>query len=198
MLVEWNLEPGHVDVDKAFEYAERGRNRTFLDQLSLVGVDLRDTASKELREKEQTLRSKFASLQAEARVAQPGAAANALIQQLTNTQQEYALVITDIHNASSYYREQLSQPGQFGSLKAVRGQLGKLNSMMLFYYVGAERSYLLVIDPAVQNPEVVPLEITPQLAVAMSVEAGPLTRIKMATIVNQYLADMRDRAGGRV
>jgi CHAT domain-containing protein len=197
LLVEWNLEPAHLNVDKAFEYAERGRNRTFLDQLSLVGVDLRDTASKELREKEQTLRSKFASLQAEARVAEPGAAANALIQQLTKTQQEYAQVITDIHNASPYYREQLSQPGQFGSLKALRGQLDKLSSMMLFYYVGAERSYLLVIDRDDQKTEVVPLEIPAVLAGAMSVEAGPITRKKMATIVNQYLADVRDRAGGR-
>ncbi len=45
-LVKWNLD--QKDVDKAFEYAERGRNRTFLDQLSLVGVDLRDTASKDV------------------------------------------------------------------------------------------------------------------------------------------------------
>ena len=40
LLVNWNLAQGHID--KAFEFAEQGRNRTFLDQLSLVGVDLRD------------------------------------------------------------------------------------------------------------------------------------------------------------
>ena len=194
-LVKWNLD--QKDVDKAFEYAERGRNRTFLDQLSLIGVDLRDTASKELREKEQTLRSKFASLQAAARVAQPGAAADTLIPQLTKTQQEYAQVITDIHSASPYYREQLSHQGQFSSLEALRLRLAKLNSMMLFYYAGREQTYLLVIDPASKETKVFPLEIPAQLAGAMKVNAGPITRSSLVQLVYQYLADVRDHDGGR-
>lgn len=41
MLVEWSFEDG--DTDAAFLAAERARNRTFLDQLHLAGVDLRDT-----------------------------------------------------------------------------------------------------------------------------------------------------------
>ena len=41
MLVAWSLQAGQID--KAFEVAERGRSRTFLDQLSLAGIDLRDT-----------------------------------------------------------------------------------------------------------------------------------------------------------
>ena len=41
LLVAWSLQAGQVD--RAFEVAERGRNRTFLDQLSLAGIDLRDT-----------------------------------------------------------------------------------------------------------------------------------------------------------
>ncbi len=53
-------------------------------------------------------------------------AANALIQQLTKTQQEYAQVITDIHSASPYYREQLSHEGQFSSLEALRRQISQI------------------------------------------------------------------------
>src|SRR5262249_5017191 len=68
LLVQWNLEQGHID--EAFAFAERGRNRTFLDQLNLAGVDLRDTltgpAGDKLRQRERELRTKLGTLQAEA------------------------------------------------------------------------------------------------------------------------------------
>ena len=198
LLVSWNLEPGNVNVDKAFEFAERGRNRTFLDQLSLVGVDLRDTlgpSGQQLRDQERTLRTKFATLQAKAQ--EDPANAGQLIQELSATQRKYAGTIAAIHNSSSYYRERLLQAGAANSLKTLRKQLAELNSVMLFYYAGAKQTFLLVIDPQSQETIVKSLEIPKELAGAMKVGAGPVTRASLVQLVNQYLADVRDQAGGR-
>ncbi len=201
LLVKWNLEPAHLNVEKAFEFAEQGRNRTFLDQLSLVGVDLRDTLGgpngESLRQRERKLRSEFATLQTEARAATTPEAAKALVEKLSAKQLEYSQVLGDIHNASSYYRERLSRARGLSSLQLLRPKLAQLDSVMLFYYVGNDSSYLLVIDPKDEHTEVVPLEIPGALAGAMKVTAGPITREKMAKIVAQYLADVRDRNGGR-
>ncbi len=69
--------------------------------------------------------------------------------------------------------------------------------MMLFYYAGAKQTYLLVIDPASKETKVFPLEIPAQLAGAMKVNAGPITRLSLVQLVFQYLADVRDHDGGR-
>jgi len=209
LLVQWNLEQGHVN--EAFAFAEQGRNRTFLDQLSLAGVDLRDTlsgpAGEKLRERERTLRTKLGTLRAEAVAiteknptagSKSNPALDKLAQELDRTQSEYAQVWTDIRNASPYYRQQLSRDvDPAGSLVVVRSLLDQMHSLMLFYYVGDKKSFLLVIDPADEKVQVVPLEIPTALADGMSVKPGPLTRPAVVQLVNQFLADVRDRAGGR-
>src|SRR5262249_12142708 len=63
--------------------------------------------------------------------------------------------------------------------------------------VGQKASYLLVIDPADEKEQVVQLEVPQELAAALDVKAGPIARSAMAQLVNHYLADVRDRAGGR-
>jgi CHAT domain-containing protein/tetratricopeptide (TPR) repeat protein len=204
LLVEWNLELGRTD--EAFAYAERGRNRTFLDQLNLAGVDLRDTLKDanglKLLARERELRAKFATLRAQSlaltqTASQKKAELDKLSSELDKVQTDYAQVLADIHNASPYYREQLSRDSQLGSMERVRAALGKLDSMMLLYYVGAKKSFLIVIDPAVEQPKMFPLEMPTNLAESMTVDAGPLNRPEMVKIVNLYLADLRDRAGGR-
>ena len=162
---------------------------------------MRDTlngpSGEKLLDRERSIRSKFATLQAEARAKQPGAEADKLVQQLSDTQIEYAKALAAIHNASSYYRDQLSQGDNLKSLAIVRQKLGELNSIMLFYYAGAKLSFLLLIDPDNPKPQIVPLEIPDQLAAAMSVKAGPVTREDLVALVAQYLKDVRDHAGGR-
>ncbi|HEY2762363.1 MAG TPA: tetratricopeptide repeat protein, partial [Pirellulales bacterium] len=209
LLVQWNLEQGHID--EAFAFAERGRNRTFLDQLSLAGVDLRDTlsgpAGEKLRDRERQLRTKLGTLRAEAvAITEKNPAANnkndpdlnKLGRELDRTQSDYSEVWTDIRNASPYYRQQLSRDvDPTGSLSVVRNLLDQMHSLMLFYYVGEKKSFLLVIDPADQKVQVVPLEIPAALADGMAVKPGPLTRPSIVQLVNQFLADVRDRAGGR-
>src|SRR5262249_42861060 len=115
LLVSWSLEAGHVD--DAFAFAERGRNRTFLDQLSLAGIDLRDTlsgpAGQKLRSRERELRVRLGTLQAQAQAAteasgQEGNSQMSVVQelgrQLDIAQNEYAQVWSEIRSASSYYR----------------------------------------------------------------------------------------------
>ena len=209
LLVQWNLEQGHVD--EAFAFAERGRNRTFLDQLSLAGVDLRDTLTgptgDKLRERERQLRTKLGTLRAEAvAITEKSPTADSksnpdiekLGGELDRTQSEYSDVWTDIRNASPYYRQQLSRDvDPAGSLSVVRDLLHQMHSLMLFYYVGEKKSLLLVIDPTDEKVQVVPLEIPAALADGASIKAGPLTRAAIVQLVNKFLADVRDRAGGR-
>jgi CHAT domain-containing protein/tetratricopeptide (TPR) repeat protein len=214
LLVTWNLEAGRVA--DAFAFAERGRNRTFLDELSLAGVDLRDTLTgpegEKLRSRERQLRAKLGTLEAQAQELDSSVravkSANAAVKeradlfelsrQLDATQDEYAKIWSEIRSASPYYRQQLSgEAGKLGSLDALREELRKLHSLMLFYYVGAKKSFLLVIDPDEKDVSVVPLEAPASLADSMSIKPGPVTRAALVQLVSQYLADVRDRAGGR-
>jgi CHAT domain-containing protein/tetratricopeptide (TPR) repeat protein len=208
LLVSWNLEAARVA--DAFAFAERGRNRTFLDELSLAGVDLRDTLSgpdaDKLRSRERQLRAKLGTLEAQAQAAVESSAAKGspkplvadLSRQLDVAQNDYAQVWSEIRSASPYYRQQLSaESGKLGSLDAVRQELSKLHSIMLFYYVGAKKSFLLVIDPDEKDVSIIPLEVPTTLADSMSVKPGPVTRTALVQLVSQYLADVRDRAGGR-
>ncbi len=203
MLVAWNLEAGRID--QAFEAAERGRNRTFLDQLSLAGVDLRDTLTgpeaAPLLKQERELRAQLGSLRAKVLTAGSGPDADRALteigKQLATTQDEFAQVWTDIRNASPFYRQQLARGTPIGSLAAVRKQMGESKGLMLFYHLGSKDSYLLVIGDEKTPVEVVPLVIPEALANALKVPAGPLTRPIAVQIVSQYLSDLRDRAGGR-
>jgi CHAT domain-containing protein/tetratricopeptide (TPR) repeat protein len=203
LLVAWNLQAGRID--KAFQFAERGRNRTFLDQLSLAGVDLRETltgpGAKDLLERERTLRTKLGTLRGQMQVAAGAAdsqpSLTALAKEYAATQDLFAAVWTEIRNASPFYREQLARGTPIGSLEAIRRMMGESKGLMLFYYLGSKESHLLIIGGPDQPVEVVPLVIPEALAGGLHVKAGPLTRPAAVQIVSQYLADLRDRAGGR-
>ncbi len=156
LLVAWNLDLKRVD--EAFAYAERGRNRTFLDQLSLAGVDLRDTlsgpAAEKLLAQEKVLRGKLGTLRARAvAITESQSSSNGptsgsnnpelkkLADELDKVQNAYAQVWTDIRNASPYYRQQLSRDVKLGTLELVRDELAKLKSIMMFYYVARTRVF---------------------------------------------------------
>ncbi len=138
LLVTWSLRDGKPD--EALWYAERARNRTFLDQLNLAGVDLRETlhdaAGQRLRNEERELRSKIGTLRARALdLASDGADPadlDELSQQLKAIQAQYAEVSVEIRNASQFYRESLAADVQVG-VEAVRPRLIDSNRVMLFY-----------------------------------------------------------------
>ena len=203
LLVAWDLQAGQID--RAFETAERGRSRTFLDQLSLAGIDLRETLTgdegQKIQERERAARERLGTLrgqlQAAASAGQPASDIARLAKQLAAAEDQFAQAWTDIRNASPYYREQLAHGARIGSLATVRQTLARRGGLLLFYYLGAKQSFLLVIGDERTPVEVVALEIPQPLADGLHVAAGPLTRAAMVPLVSQYLADLRDRAGGR-
>ncbi len=203
LLVAWSLQAGRID--KAFEVAERGRSRTFLDQLSLAGIDLRDTLvgddGKKILERERIAREKLGTLRGQFQAAisagQSQASVDRLATQLAVAEDQFTQAWTDIRNSSPYYREHLAQGTPIGSLSAVRQSMARRDSLMLFYYLGAKQSFLLVIGDERKPVDVVALEIPQALADGLHVSAGHLTRAGTVPLVSQYLADLRDRAGGR-
>ena len=203
LLVAWNLQADRIDA--AFQFAEKGRNRTFLDQLSLAGVDLRETLTgpnaKPLLDRERSLRVKLGTLRSQMQAAAAGANSQPsladLLKQYKAAQDDFARVWTDIRNASPFYREQLAKGAPIGSLASVRQLMDETHGLMLFYYLGSKASYLLVIGGPDKPVDVVPLVIPEPLSAGLHIKAGPLTRPAAVAIVSQYLADLRDRGGGR-
>ena len=151
LLVAWNLTAGRID--EAFGFAEQGRNRTFLDQLNLGGVDLRDQLTgpeaERLLGRERALRTKLGTLrgqiQAAAATADSSTALADLGKEYAATQDEFAAVWTEIRNANPFYREQLRRGAPIGSLAAIRQFMDETQGLMLFYYLGSKESHLLII-----------------------------------------------------
>jgi CHAT domain-containing protein/tetratricopeptide (TPR) repeat protein len=203
LLVAWNLSAGRID--EAFGFAEQGRNRTFLDQLNLGGVDLRDQLTgpdaDRLLGRERVLRTKLGTLRGQIQAAATTADAQSTLAELGKqyaaTQDEFAAVWTEIRNANPFYREQLRRGAPIGSLAAIRQLMDETQGLMLFYYLGSKESHLLIIGGTQQPVEVVALAVPDALAASLNVKAGPLTRPTAVQLVSQYLADLRERGGGR-
>ena len=199
LLVAWSLAEGQLD--DAFRFADRSRNRTFLDQLSLAGVDLRDTLTsaegESLRQRERDLQTRLGSLRARAadaaRAADP--AERQLARQLDAARRDYAAGWTEIRNASPFYRGRPSAAAPL-DLPAVRRYVAQSKAVLLFYYLGSEQSHLLVLgDP--EKVHVHALQIPAALAKAVSVEPGSLTRSAAVQLVRRYVDALSSVAGGR-
>ncbi|MCH8922681.1 MAG: CHAT domain-containing protein, partial [Planctomycetes bacterium] len=200
-----DLKLASKQLGAAFQYAERGRNRTFLDQLSLAGIALRTTLTPEdaerLLPREKSLRVKIATLRADTAAALrrgkvDEAERKRASKALDKLQARYADVWKEIRGASPLYRKLRKKGTALTSLAEVREHLADIQGVMLFYYVGSSGAHLLVIGPDKANDEVVNLNIPAPLAKQLQVEEGPLTRAKTVKLVNTYLADLRDRRGG--
>ena len=163
LLVDWDLEAG--EVARALADAERARNRTYFDQLQLAGVDLRTTLGGpdgvELLRREQAARLRYSSLRArwlaERSEAAAGPPRDTLRKELADAEQAYAAVWKEIRDASPLYRRILSE-GRDPAGDIFKEVLNRRN-LMLFYYLGDRRGYLIVIDTAAKTPKVFNLEI---------------------------------------
>lgn len=174
-LVNWRLQEyldgGELDeqlVEAAFQTAERSRNRTFMDLLSLTGTDLRETVLGQRIKgepaevwlvREEELRLKIKKIRTRARQTRDVREGDDLKVEFESAQSAYAEVWTEIRNASPVYRELLSRGGAIRSLQEVRESVIDEDSMMLMYFVGSRKSWLLVFGPAVGESFVIPLEL---------------------------------------
>jgi CHAT domain-containing protein/tetratricopeptide (TPR) repeat protein len=179
LLIDWQLEQGRVE--QAFGSMERSRNRTFLDQLDLAGVDLRSTladSSNSILKTERELNIELSSLRAQERKLQ-NADERTLTrhrEKLAATQRRYAEVWTEIRNASKYYREILSRDQDLASLGDLRRSIVDDRTLMLCYYMGATRCYLFVVGHGERDLWSFPLEIAASSADSANQRPRPAAR----------------------
>jgi CHAT domain-containing protein/tetratricopeptide (TPR) repeat protein len=163
-LVDWNVRAGRFE--DACQAAARGRSRALLDQLQLAGVDprrsLRGPDGERLLRREEELRRRVAAVQARARLVPlreaEGARAGALRAELEQAQREYAETWREILNASPLYRR-LSVGPEGDTLAALRRRALRRDNLLLWYWVGRERSYLFLVGDASRPVEVFSLTL---------------------------------------
>lgn len=163
-LVELCTSAGNIE--KAFHFAERGRSRSFLDQLQFAGADPRASLTgergEELRRQERELRERIHAIRARALMISPsteGSEAESLLKELEEAQQAYTKTWLDVLSASPMYRGLASDE----KLRSIRDQIRERvlgpDSLMLLYYVGRERSHLLLLGDDTFTAHSFPLEV---------------------------------------
>lgn len=165
MRVQWSLEDG--DLNEAFLAAEQSRNRTFLDQLNLAGVDLQSTlpdeAKSRLLPREEELRVELRRLGQQARLLseQPDSSAEMTLvsNQRRAAEAKYAQLLNELRDSSPVYKRLLTQDQKIPSLDQLREQLGS-ETLCLFYHLGSQRSVVLVFGNDGRPPAQVLLNVT--------------------------------------
>jgi len=185
LMVAWQLEAGQVD--KAFEYAERGRARVLLDQFAASNIDLRSSIPAEtltpLEQRETNARTRMAEYRQRLNLLpsrkdfsdeQKDQENAALKDSLRLAEREYQQVYEEIKSASSLWREVITASGQPIDLVTAQNQLVPAKGLLLLYQIGAEESFVFVIPPAAEKAEALPLKISSKAAALLGVKAGPL------------------------
>jgi tetratricopeptide (TPR) repeat protein len=181
-LVDWNVLAGRPE--EACRAAARGRSRALLDQLQLAGVDprqaLRGESGERLRGKEAELRRQIASLQARARLVpvgdDEGPQARDLRAELEGAQRAYAETWREILNASPLYHRLAADTGG-DTLAALRERVLRRDNLLLWYWIGRERSYLFLVGDAKRPVEVFPLSV-PEAAARVLARAPRLAETR--------------------
>lgn len=174
-LVNWRLQEyldgGELEenlVEEAFLAAERGRNRTFMDLLSLTGTDLRETVrgttikgepAEVWLKREEEVRIQMKAFRDQALKTRDPAEGDKIKKEFEAAQLEYAAIWTEIRNASPFYREMLSSGGRIRGLQEVRERILDDDTVMLMYFLGSTKSWLLVFGSMPGDSFVFPLEI---------------------------------------
>jgi hypothetical protein len=86
---------------------------------------------------------------------------------------EFETLYQEIKNASRFWRGRAGL-GDVVGLADLQRELVPRDGLVLYYSVGAERSFLFVVPPRGQRPQAWPLKV-PAGANALAVDAGPLT-----------------------
>ncbi len=151
------------DFAAALAYAERGRSRTFLDQLQLAGVDprvgLKGTSHEPLLHQEAELKRKINLIRSKGQqlTAATTHDTKSLQTELQSAQREYAQLWHRILNASPHYRNLLVQ--NLSEWNDLQKSIVEPGTMMLYYYLGRSRGYLLLVGSSLEQPEVFMLDV---------------------------------------
>ncbi|MGH7599722.1 MAG: tetratricopeptide repeat protein, partial [bacterium] len=193
-MVAWQIEAGQIE--KAFEYAERGRSRVLLDQLAVGQIDLRSSIPPDIRasleKREINAKVRLAEFQQRINLmrSRKDLSDDERTKQITVLQdslrvadRDYQEVYEEIKNASPLWRGLITSSGQPVGLATIQRELVPNNGLMLLYQISKEGGYLFVIPSGDQKPEVMPLQVHDAAAETLGVEAGPLTSTKLQSIL---------------
>ena len=193
-MVSWQIEAGQIE--KALEYAERGRARVLLDQFVTSQIDLRSSIPADIRtplekretdakarlaeyQQRMTLMRSRKDLSDDERTRQSAA----LQDSFRLADRDYQQVYEEIKNASPLWRDLITSGGQPVALATIQRELIPSNGLMLLYQIGKEESHLFIIAPADQKPEVLPLHVTDKVASVLGIKVGPLKSTDLQKIV---------------
>ncbi len=194
-MVAWQLEVGQIE--KALAYAERGRARIFLDQLAVAQIDLLNSIPEEakhlsLEKRQMNTKARMAEYQQRLNLLpsrkdlsneEKNQQITALKDSLKLTEKDYQQIWEEIKIASPLWQGVITSGGQPVSLATIQRALVPKNGLLLFYQIGNEGSYLFVIPPGDQKPEVLSLQFTDQNASILQVKTSPLTSIDLQKIL---------------
>lgn len=197
--VEWGLKDG--DFDTVIDAAEQSRNRTFLDQLKLAGIDLRkdlpaNVADALLAREEKSrielsrLRMQTTPLQEHSNSPESKKEWLEVRTKFKDAQTEYADVWNSIRDVSPHYRKVLEQDWEKLSLGQIQQNIDP-DTLVLFYRLGEQHSFVLVIDQQA-HPTLIKLAVAVDRAKKLSPVSDqtpnvePLTRQMTLTLVTWY------------
>ncbi len=185
ILLGWQLELGQADA--AFATVERSRARTYLESFNAVGVDLYEgrSATEKARLQQQRADLQANVSQLEAKLFALPAPANGESEKVTEQRQKLVAELDeartalyrferDLRSASPAYRRLIVTQSEGVKLAQVRETLLSTKGLLLSYFLGTEKSFLLIVSP--KDTRMVELILTEELAKALGLAAGPLLR----------------------
>ena len=197
MLVQWHLEAD--DLNAAFLAAEQSRNRTFLDQLNLAGVDLLSTLPEDSKAREREQRVELHRLRQQARrfaeQRDSTAAATEVMKKVRDSEAAYAQLFNELRDSSPVYRRLLTQDKKLSSLDELRETLGP-DTLCLFYFLGSQRSDVLVFGSDQQPAIRISLEVT--AAQAKQLPALPWLRGTVTELAQRGVAGVQETEKGQL
>jgi CHAT domain-containing protein/Tfp pilus assembly protein PilF len=204
-MVAWQIEAGQIE--KAFEYAERGRSRVLLDQLAVGQIDLRSSIPADIRaplEKRETdVKARLAEYQQRINLMRSRKDLQEdekkhqiaeLQTQLLQVERDYEQVYAEIKSASPLWQNLITASGKPVELAAIQRELIPQNSLMLYYQIGKEGSWLFVIPLSGQEVQVASLQVADSVAAILGVKTGPLTSAKLQSSLLAH--DSTNASGG--
>lgn len=194
MLVQWHLEAD--DLNAAFLAAEQSRNRTFLDQLNLAGVDLLSTLREESKGREREQRVELHRLRQQARrlaEQRDSTAVTEAMKKVRDAEAAYAQLFNELRDSSPVYRRLLTQDKKLASLDELRESLGP-DTLCLFYFLGSQRSDVLVFGSDPQPAIRLSLEVT--AAQAKQLPALPWLRGSKTELAQRGIGGIQETEKG--
>lgn len=193
MLVQWHLEA--EDLNAAFLAAEQSRNRTFLDQLNLAGVDLLSTLPEESKAREREQRIELHRLRQQARrlTEQRDSTATEAMKKVRDAEAAYAQLFNELRDSSPVYRRLLTQDKKLASLDELRESLGP-DTLCLFYHLGSQRSDVLIFGSDPQPAIRLSLEVT--AAQAKQLPALPWLRGTVTELAQRGIGGVQETEKG--